>query len=139
MYNAVDLVLLDADGKMMSGDARKLESYHIFGAPVHAAAAGEVFSVIGNHRDMPVGRPGDFLKANSVAIKHAGGEYTLYAHLKQGSIVVRKGQRVKAGQLLGKIGNSGSTMTPHLHFCIYDGDAISLPFTFADPKPPADK
>ena len=44
-------------------------------------------------------------------------------------------QQVKAGQTLGKIGNSGSSSSPHLHFCLYDIDGISLPITFADEKP----
>ena len=131
MYNAVDLAAVDDEGKLLAGDPRRLESYHTFGAAVHASAAGQVFSVKNGFPDMPIGRVGDFLKANSACIRHAGGEFTLYAHLKQGSIVVRKGQRVKAGQLLGKVGNSGSTMSPHLHFCVYDGDGISLPFAFS--------
>jgi len=45
---------------------------------------------------------------------------------------VKKGQHVKVGELLGTVGNSGSSWTPHLHFCLYDGDGISLPVTFVD-------
>ncbi|HUV39285.1 MAG TPA: peptidoglycan DD-metalloendopeptidase family protein [Planctomycetota bacterium] len=131
MLNAVDLAVVDDKGRLVEGDARKLESYHTYGAAVHAAAAGEVFSVKDDFPDMPAGHVGNFLEANSVCLRHPGGEYTLYAHLMKGSAVVRKGQHVKAGELLGKVGNSGSTMTPHLHFCVYDVDAISLPFTFA--------
>jgi tetratricopeptide (TPR) repeat protein len=135
MYHAIDLAKVDEQGQLFSGDERKLESYYTFGAPVVAAASGEVISVIDRYPDMPIGEPGDFLQANSVCIQHAGGEYTLYAHLKQGSAAVRKGQRVKAGALLGKVGNSGSSWSPHLHFCLYDSDGISLPVKFADSAP----
>jgi len=139
MYHAIDLAKVDEKGELFSGDERKLESYYTFGAPVYAAAGGEVISVTDRYPDMPIGQPGDFLEANSVCIQHAGGEYTLYAHLKQGSVVVRKGERVKAGALIGKVGNSGSSWSPHLHFCLYDSDGISLPVTFREDKPTAEK
>jgi murein DD-endopeptidase MepM/ murein hydrolase activator NlpD len=106
---------------------------------VVAAAAGEVFSVTDRYPDMPVGQVGSFLEANTVCIRHPGGEYTIYAHLKRGSVVVKKGQTVQAGTLLGKVGNSGSSTSPHLHFCVYDNDGISLPVTFTGDKPPAEK
>ena len=132
MVHAVDLAKLDDAGRTFSGDARKLESYHTFDAPVRAAAAGVVFYVEDRFEDVPIGRPGDFLQANRVCIRHPGGEFTLYAHLKKDSVVVKKGQYVKAGEPLGTVGNSGSSWTPHLHFCLYDGDGISLPVTFVD-------
>ena len=139
MYHAIDLAKVDDAGKVCSGDVRKLESYHTYDAPVHAAAPGVVFFVEDRFADVPIGRPGDFLQANRVCIRHPGGEFTLYAHLKKGSVVVRKGEHVKAGRLLGKVGNSGSSGSPHLHFCLYDGDGISLPVTFVEEKPDAGK
>lgn len=139
MYHAMDLAKVDAAGALHSGDPAKLESYHTWDVPVHAAAAGKVISVEQRFVDVPIGRPGDFLQANSVCIEHPGGEYTLYAHLRQASVVVRKGRHVKAGELLGKVGNSGTSSSPHLHFCLYDGDGISLPVTFVEEKPDAGK
>jgi len=139
MYHAVDLALVGDEGRLSVGDPSDLESYRSFGAPVYAAAAGEVIDAKNDFPDTPIGRLGLFLKANSVCIRHAGGEFTLYAHLKQHSVVVRKGQHVKAGQLLGKVGNSGSSWRPHLHFCLYDTDGISLPVTFTEPEPAADE
>ena len=131
MYNAIDFVKVDDAGRLVAaGDGRKLDDYLTYGAPVYAAAGGEVIAVVDGNPDTPIGRMGDFLKANSVAIRHAGSEFTLYAHLKAGTIAVRKGQTVKEGDLLGKIGNSGSSSTPHLHFCLYDADGISLPVKF---------
>jgi murein DD-endopeptidase MepM/ murein hydrolase activator NlpD len=45
----------------------------------------------------------------------------LYAHLQAGSIKVKEGDRVKRGDLLGLVGNSGNTSAPHLHFHVMDG------------------
>lgn len=135
MYNAIDFVKVNDGGKIAAGDGKSVEDYYTYGAPVLAAAAGEVIAVVDGKPDAPLGRPGSFLDANSVAIRHAGGEFTLYAHLKAGTISVHKGDSVKAGQILGKAGNSGSSTAPHLHFCLYDIDGISLPVRFTDEKP----
>jgi len=58
----------------------------------------------------------------------------LYAHLKSGSIEVEKGDRVKKGQRLGQVGNSGFSSTPHLHFQVLTRRTFfpsdSPPFTF---------
>ena len=132
MLNALDLVEVDDKGRTVVGDPQKLESHLTFNAPVYAAAGGEVFSVIGNFPDTPVGQPGRFAEANTVCIKHQSGEFTLYAHLKRGSIVVSPGQVVRAGAPLGRVGNSGSGAIPHLHFCVYDSDGISLPVKFTE-------
>ena len=55
---------------------------------------------------------------NQVIVAHAGGEYSSYAHLKDGSIRVQKGERVRRGQMLAQIGLSGDGFQPHLHFQI---------------------
>ena len=49
-------------------------------------------------------------------IKTATGEYVFFAHFKQHSIVVKQGQKVSTGELLGLCGNSGNSTEPHLHF-----------------------
>lgn len=53
---------------------------------------------------------------NSVLLDIGDDRYAYYAHLQQGSIRVSAGQTVEAGQVLGVIGNSGNTGSPHLHF-----------------------
>ena len=62
------------------------------------------------------------------------GHYALYAHLRPGSVAVRPGRRVSAGELLGRVGNSGNTSQPHLHFHVMDRpsplDANGLPYVF---------
>ncbi len=58
---------------------------------------------------------------NNIELKLGGQRYALYAHLKRGSIRVRPGQRVRRGQMLGRVGNSGQTGGSHLHFQLSDG------------------
>lgn len=58
-----------------------------------------------------------------VRIKHSNGYYTLYYHLKSGSIVVNKGDKVKKGQKIGIIGTTGQSTGVHLHFQIDKGSS----------------
>jgi murein DD-endopeptidase MepM/ murein hydrolase activator NlpD len=50
-----------------------------------------------------------------------GGLYMLYAHLQSGSLKVKKGDKIKRGDVIGLVGNSGNTSAPHLHFHVMDG------------------
>ncbi|WP_239520661.1 M23 family metallopeptidase [Pseudooceanicola aestuarii] len=65
---------------------------------------------------------------NGVVIRHAGGWETQYCHLKRGSVTVRSGDRVAAGDVLGQIGLSGRTQFPHLHLSLREGDRVVDPF-----------
>jgi murein DD-endopeptidase MepM/ murein hydrolase activator NlpD len=64
------------------------------------------------------------------------GRYALYAHLKPGSIMVEAGEQVRQGQVVGELGNSGSSTGPHLHFHVMDAPsglvADGLPYVFSD-------
>lgn len=78
---------------------------------------------------------------NAVMIDHGGGWVSQYCHLAQGSLRVRKGQRVERGAPLGHIGSSGGTDYPHLHYAIRNRGATIDPFTGVSPTgceaPPA--
>ena len=52
---------------------------------------------------------------------HGGGEYSHYAHLKQGSVRVKAGDAVIRGQVIAQLGHTGNTTEPHLHFQLTDG------------------
>lgn len=81
--------------------------------PIYAAQDGEVIIVHDNDKT-------NKSWGNYVKIKHAKGSYTLYAHLKHG-IVVKDGQKVKMGDLLGYMGKTGHSFGEHLHFEVYEG------------------
>jgi murein DD-endopeptidase MepM/ murein hydrolase activator NlpD len=62
----------------------------------------------------------DEADGNSVILDLGEQHYAMYAHMQPGTIQVRVGQRVGAGQLLGLVGNSGNSVAPHLHFQVND-------------------
>jgi murein DD-endopeptidase MepM/ murein hydrolase activator NlpD len=66
---------------------------------------------------------------NAIAIVHADGSEALYGHLRQGSVTVRTGEQVVAGQRLGFVGLSGKTQFPHLHFQVMRSGIAVDPFT----------
>jgi murein DD-endopeptidase MepM/ murein hydrolase activator NlpD len=57
-----------------------------------------------------------------VILEHASGEYSAFFHLRASSICVKAGDRVAAGQTLGRCGNSGNSNSPHLHFQLMNSD-----------------
>ncbi len=65
---------------------------------------------------------------NGVLLDHGNGWTTQYCHMRRGSLAVKRGQRVTAGQTLGKIGLSGKTTFPHLHFQTKHYDKVIDPF-----------
>jgi murein DD-endopeptidase MepM/ murein hydrolase activator NlpD len=69
---------------------------------------------------------------NSVVIEHGDGWETQYAHMRKGSVAVRAGDRVTAGQKLGLVGLSGNTEFPHVHFEIRHERKTVDPFAGAD-------
>jgi len=80
------------------------------GAPIKAAAGGEIAYVGSNVRDY----------GNMVIVRHPGGELTSYAHAKE--ILVNKGDRVLPGDVLGYVGKTGNAKTPQLHFAMREGN-----------------
>jgi len=106
------------------------------GVPVMAAAAGTVIDLADGNYDR-----NQFIynNANYVAIDHGNGWQTYYYHLREGSVGVKVGQTVSQGQVIGMVGSSGASSATHLHFAVYNGDAVETykdPFTYwRDPLP----
>ncbi len=71
---------------------------------------------------------------NCVIIDHGNSEYSVMMHMQQGSVRVKVGDRVAAGQVIGRLGNSGNAFGPHLHYQLQSGPRLyqdqSLPFKF---------
>lgn len=105
------------------------------GVPVVAAAEGVVLGIRNGVPDINFRDRGGVMAlkgrdcGNGVRIKHTGGWTTQYCHLRNGSVQVLKGQRIKAGQWLGFVGLSGRTEFPHLHFQVSLNKSIMDPFT----------
>ena len=120
------------------GDGKQLSDYPDFGAPIYAVANGTVVSTITNRPEVPpfassnptVRKPQDF-GGNEIIEKIGAGLYAAYEHLQTGSIVVGPGQRLRTGEPIARLGNTGNTDFPHLHFGIQGGPSPlsnSLPF-----------
>ena len=61
---------------------------------------------------------------NTVVIDHGTGEYSVLCHMQQGSVQVGRGDRVARGQVIGRLGNSGNSFGPHLHYHLQAGEVI---------------
>lgn len=104
------------------GDPLKNESYYAFGQEVVAPADGVVVSVVNDIQDNdPVGVMNEKQPAGNVIVIDHGGEYSILAHLKKGSTVVKPGEKVMKGDVIGQVGNSGNSSEAHLHFQVSDG------------------
>jgi murein DD-endopeptidase MepM/ murein hydrolase activator NlpD len=142
---AYDLLRVGDGGRTHAGSATDSRSYLAHDGAVQAAADGIVVDLSDGMADNhPVGsmpsqrqveRDPRRLAGNSVVIKHAGQEFSAYFHLRSG-IRLRVGQRVAAGELLGRCGNTGMSLEPHLHFQLQDGPNIltanPIPARFGD-------
>jgi murein DD-endopeptidase MepM/ murein hydrolase activator NlpD len=78
---------------------------------------------------------------NHVILDLGDGVYAMYAHLGHGSLLVRPGDRVRAGQEMARCGNSGNSSEPHVHFQLMDGpdpdSARGIPFRWRGIEIPA--
>jgi hypothetical protein len=136
---AIDYLQLQ-NGRMFSGDGSQNEQYFGFGANIVSAAAGTVVSIRNDMPEATPGQPSDAVKqrgdnvGNHVVVQIEPDVWATYAHLQPGSVAVQVGDHVAAGQFLGRLGNSGNSFAPHLHFQLSDGPDLatsnSLPYVF---------
>ena len=124
---AIDYVMVDSASRPHRGEPLKNESYYGHDADALAVADGVV---VGIRDSIPENIPGGNSRAvtitfqnvsgNFVMLAIANGRYAHYAHLRPGSLRVKVGDRVRRGAVLGKVGNSGNSSLPHLHFHVTD-------------------
>lgn len=124
--NAFDLIMTNEKGNSFRTDGKTNEDYYAFGQELIAPCDGEIVLAVDGVKDNVPGTMNPFFPlGNAVFIKTANGEYIVLAHFKQHSIVVKQGQRVKQGQLLGLCGNSGNSSEAHLHFHLQNVEDIN--------------
>lgn len=117
--NAFDLVITDEKGNSFKTDGKTNEDYYAFGKEIIAPSDGEIVLVVDGVKDNVPGILNPiYVPGNTVIIKTENNEYLFFAHFKQHSIIVKQGQKIKQGELLGLCGNSGNSSEAHIHFHI---------------------
>jgi murein DD-endopeptidase MepM/ murein hydrolase activator NlpD len=125
--NAFDILIRDSSGLTHKGVGQKNEDYYAFGKELYAPCDGEVVLVVDGVKDNVPGTLNPvYIPGNTVIIKATNGEYAFLAHFKQHTIIVKQGQKVKAGELLGLCGNSGNSSEPHLHFHLQNVEDMNI-------------
>ena len=123
---AFDIIITDENGKSYKNNGDNNEDYHAFGKELIVPCDAEVVLVVDGIKD---NKPGEmnlyFILGNTVILKTDNDEYLLFTHFKQNSIVVKQGENVEKGELLGLCGNSGNSSEPHLHFHIQNVEDIN--------------
>ena len=109
---------------------RGLSAYAIdfplpIGTPIYAAREGDIVGIdVSNNLGGVSAEYRPYM--NYINIRHSDGTLGNYYHLKQAGSVVKIGEKVKKGQLIGYSGNTGYTTAPHLHFSVSKVDPISM-------------
>jgi hypothetical protein len=128
---AIDWMRLSDDGHLVVGDPSKNENWIAYGDDILAVADGTVINTLDKFDDQ---KPGALPDPSTITVENIGGNYIVldlgnglyafYAHLKRGSQKVRVGDRVRKGDKIALLGNTGNTSAPHLHFHIMDGPSV---------------
>ncbi|MCX5388260.1 M23 family metallopeptidase [Streptomyces sp. NBC_00083] len=126
---ALDIVGTGPRGSHPGGGASP-RSYVIYGATLYAPCAGRVVSAADGYADQLPGTIRYEPPYGNHVFIDTGDEIVKLAHLRPGSVRVATGDRVRAGEPVGEVGNSGNTTEPHLHLhAERDGVGLDLRFT----------
>lgn len=123
---AIDYEQADPQNRIYTGIPSDPASYLIFGKQVLAVADG---TVVGTRNDLPEQTPGvypanipiDEADGNFVVLDIGNGFFVNYAHMQPGSVRPKLGDKVKRGDVIGLVGNTGNSVAPHLHLHVMDG------------------
>ena len=136
---AIDWVVVDEDARRAHGSVDRNASYLAFGKSVIAVADGVIARTRDGYPEQtpPLSPPNptvEMAAGNYLMQDIGGGHFAFYAHLQPGSLRVKQGQRVKRGQVLALLGNTGNSTEPHLHFHVSNADdplkSEGLPYVF---------
>jgi hypothetical protein len=144
---------------VFGSDPSKLSNYFGYGRPIFAVGDGTVADSGTAFLDSMTGDPTKYSEeyfknlmadlvpkigitnavcGNYIVIDHGNGEYSAYAHLKEGSISKKAGDKVNRGEVIAQLGNTGHSTSPHLHFQLMDGtdffSSNGLPVAFSNLK-----
>lgn len=118
------------------------ENYYSYLENIYAPADGWVVDLVNKYKNTHITKDRKVIcdcsdpKGNYIIIKHKYGEYSTICHFEKDSFQVVLGDVVVAGQLLGKVGNSGNTQGPHIHYQVQlgiDADySKGIPITFSN-------
>ena len=147
----VQIQKIDGTYTTWKGPEDKNESYFCYDQPIYSVATGTVVDMAdGLPENIPhsgkyaVELGFDNAGGNHVVVEVAPRHYVLYAHMKPGTVRVKVGDTVGVGDILGHVGNSGSSAEPHLHMHIVDqpsflaGNGLPYEFTAFDASGPVE-
>jgi murein DD-endopeptidase MepM/ murein hydrolase activator NlpD len=133
---AIDWKKTNNQGAFYTGDKTKNESYVDYGSEIIAVADGTVTTTLdGQEANAPGVLPADDpvlgpkltvenVDGNHVVLDIGNGAYAFYAHLIKGSLLVKAGDKVRKGQPIAKLGNTGNANASHLHFHVMNGPSV---------------
>jgi murein DD-endopeptidase len=139
--DAIDWVQLYPDGKTHRGDPKDNRNYRAYGSEIYAVADGVVTQTKGGiQQNVPSEKPVvpitlETIGGNHVIMQIGEGLFAFYAHMQPGSLRVKIGDKVRRGDVLGLLGNSGNSSEPHLHFHICNASSElaceGVPYAFS--------
>lgn len=151
---AIDIVSSEFSTSLKT-TPNKLSDYSIFGSNIMSIGDGTVVEIGDKFPDSEMDNPKSYsedffnklsnkmvsligikntMLGNYVIIEHKSKEFSVYAHTRENSLCVKKGNKVKQGDVIAKVGNTGHSTEPHLHFQLIDSknifEANGLPIMF---------
>jgi hypothetical protein len=127
---AIDWMCLGPDGRLFHSDPKSNGNFYEYLTEVLAVGDGRISDLkdgfpenAGSNEQSSRAITLDNVVGNYLIFDLGQGRFALYAHLQPGSLRVKLGDKVKAGDALARLGNSGNSDAPHLHFHLMDANS----------------
>ena len=136
---AYDFEIRDKNNSPFHDDYFKVENYYSYQKDIIAPMDGIVIDICNKYPDTKIAENRKIVcdvpdvRGNHIIIMHGHNEYSMIAHILKDSFKVKVGDQVKRKDVLAKVGNSGNTNGPHIHFQVQNGSRESsegVPITF---------